>query len=125
MKNKENLVLLDKITGNRTGRILTSLTVLIILGHFFYAWTMNGLDTAFIYFLSNGLLFLIYSVLAWFIISLADLFIYWGKRNLLKEKIKSGRFPGYHDTIAIIIGTLRLVMVGWGSFSFSNFIQLI
>ena len=118
MKNKENLVLLDKITGNRTGRILTSVTVLIILGYFIYAWTMNGLDTAFIYFLSNGLLFLIYSVLAWFIISLADLFIYWGKRNLLKEKIKSGRFPKYHDTIAIVIGTLRLVMVGWGSFTF-------
>ncbi len=125
MKNKENLVLLDKITGNRTGRILTSITVLIILGYFIYAWIMNGVDVAFIYFLSNVLLFLMYSVLAYFIIYLADLFIYWGKKNLLNEKIKSGRFPKYHDTIAIIIGALRMVMVGWGSFSFSNFIQLI
>lgn len=118
MKNKENLVFLDKITGNRTGRILTSITVLIILGYFIYAWIINSLNVAFIYFLSNVLLFTMYSLLAYFIIYLVDLFIYRGKRKLLKEKIKSGRFPKYHDTIAISIGALRMIMVGWGSFTF-------
>ena len=117
MENKENLILIDKITGNKPGRILTSITVLIILGSVIFYLIDESLKRALIQLFMNGLFFLLFIPLTYFIIYITDQFAYFRKKHILKEKIKKGNFPRYHDFVAISVGAIRLVMIGLGSYS--------
>ncbi|MBS3742431.1 MAG: hypothetical protein KGY74_09950 [Candidatus Cloacimonetes bacterium] len=117
MKNKENLILIDKITGNKPGRILTSITVLLILSSVIFLLIDESLQRALIQVFITGFLFLLFIPLTYFIIYITDQFTYFRKKHILKEKINNGNFPKYHDFIAITIGAIRLIIIALGSYS--------